>query len=52
MKIVEVFSLGKAIYNPDPRHFHDKDKSRGWWGYDERHHRHYWRWDNKHHRWY
>jgi hypothetical protein len=52
MRIMEVFSLGRPGYDPDPRHFHDRDKDRGWWGEDGRHRRHYWRWDRNRHYWY
>lgn len=51
MNVVEVFTFGRP-YDPDPRHFHDRDRARGWWGYDARHRRHYWRWDNRRRCWY
>jgi hypothetical protein len=55
MNVSEVFAFGRPgrrPYDPDPRHFHDRDRGRGWWGYDAGHRRHYWRWDNRRHCWY
>jgi hypothetical protein len=52
MRVMEVFSFGAPVYNPDPRHIHDRDKARGWWGVDSRGRRHFWHWDPRGKRWY
>jgi hypothetical protein len=52
MRIMEVFSLGNPWFDPDPRHEHDRERDRGWWGYDDRGRRYFWRWDPRYNRWY
>lgn len=52
MRVMEVFNLGRAAYNPDPKHRHDRDRSRGWWGWDERRRWHHWSWDPQRRCWY
>ena len=52
MRIMEVFSFAKPGFNPDPHRIHDRDKARGWWGFDEKGRRHFWHWDYRNNRWY
>ena len=52
MRIMDVFSLGKTSFNPDPGHHHDRDRARGWWGWDQQHRWHHWRWDDRRRCWY
>jgi hypothetical protein len=50
MRVMEVFNLGRP-WEPDPKHAHDRDKARGWWGFDQQGRRHFWRWDPRDNRW-
>ena len=52
MRVMDVFGFGKTAFNPDPGHHHDKDRVRGWWGWDEQHHWRHWRWDDRRRCWY
>jgi hypothetical protein len=49
---MDVFGFGKTAFNPDPGHHHDKDRARGWWGWDQQRHWHHWRWDDRRRCWY
>jgi hypothetical protein len=51
MRIMQIFSLGNPGYDPDPDHFHDGDRDRGWWGWDDQHRWHHWYWDPDRHYW-
>jgi hypothetical protein len=52
MRVMDVFGLGKTAFNPDPGHHHDRDRARGWWGWDQQHRWHHWRWDDRRRCWY
>lgn len=48
MRIMEIFSsLSNPWFDPDPYHYHDRDRELGWWGYNERGERYYWHWDRE-----